>query len=53
MEYTISNMINRNYKLFRTKEGNWYVFPEVNLTTHNAVLMSLKLAINSKGKHGS
>lgn len=48
MEYSISNMSTQNYKLYRTKEGNWYDVPEVNPTADNAVLMSLKLAINSK-----
>jgi hypothetical protein len=48
MEYSISNMSTQNYKLYRTKDGNWYDVPKVNPTADNVLLMSLKLAINSK-----
>lgn len=35
-----------SYKLYRTKEGNWYDISETNPFADNTVLMSLKLAIN-------
>ena len=49
-EYSISNNTSQNYKLYKTKEGNWYDIPEANPTSEKALLMSLKLAINSQEK---
>ncbi len=49
-EYSISNNTSQNYKLYKTKEGNWYDIPEANPTSAKALLMSLKLAINSQEK---
>lgn len=49
-EYSISNSMDQNYKLYRTKEGNWYDIPDVNPVSENAVLLALKLAINSREK---
>ena len=48
LEYSISNMSTQNYKLYKTKEGNWYDVPELNPATDNAVIASLKLALNSQ-----
>ncbi len=48
IEYSITNFSNENYKLHKTKEGNWYDFPEENKTADKAMIMSLKLAINSQ-----
>jgi hypothetical protein len=45
-EYSISNNNTQNYKLYKTKEGNWYDIPEANPTAENAIILSLKLAIN-------
>ena len=51
-EYSIANLDGENYKLFRTKEGNWYDVPEANPTTNKAVLMTLKIAINLQENRG-
>ena len=50
VEYVISNHTSQNYKLYRTKEGNWYDVPDVNPTSEKALLMFLKMAINSQEK---
>jgi len=47
-EYSISNVSAQIYKLYKTKEGNWYDIPEANPAADNAILMSLKLTINSQ-----
>ncbi len=47
-EYSITNFSNENYKLHKTKEGNWYDLPEENKSADKAIIMSLKLALNSK-----
>lgn len=52
LEYSITNMSGENYKLYKTKEGNWYAIPEANKGADNAVLLSLKLAINSLENSG-
>ena len=49
-EYSISNSTPQNFKLYRTKEGNWYDISDANPTSEKALLMSLKLAINSQEK---
>lgn len=46
-EYSIRNSAGEIYKLYKTKEGNWYDVPEANIEAEKAVLLSLKLAINS------
>ena len=52
LEYSISNNTSQNFKLYTTKEGNWYDIPEANPTSEKALLMSLKLAnkFTKKGK---
>jgi len=50
LEYYISNHTSQTYKLYKTKEGNWYEIPDANPTSEKALLMSLKLAINSQEK---
>jgi len=47
-EYSISNTFGENYKLYKTKEGNWYDIAEANPIVDNSVLMSLKFSINSQ-----
>lgn len=50
LESSISNNNSQNYKLYKTKEGNWYDIPVTNPASEKALLMSLKLAINSQQK---
>lgn len=45
-EYFISNSSGENYKLYKTKEGNWYDVAEANKGVDNSVLMGLKLTID-------
>ena len=47
-EYSITDLNGENYKLYRTKEGNWYDISSANPCVHNLQLMSFKLAINSQ-----
>jgi len=49
-EYSISNNTSQNYKLYKTKEGNWYDIQEANPASEKTLLMTLKLAINSQEK---
>jgi len=49
-EYSISNSTPQTFKLYKTKEGNWYDIPDANPTSEKALLMKLKLAINSQEK---
>jgi hypothetical protein len=46
-EYSITNSAGENYKLYKTKEGNWYDVPETNKEADKSVLMSLKLGIDT------
>ena len=48
LEYSLTDLNGKNHKLYKTKEGNWYDIPEANFAVDNAVLMSLKSAINSQ-----
>jgi hypothetical protein len=48
LEYSLTDLNGKNHKLYKTKEGNWYDMPEANFAVDNAVLMSLKSAINSQ-----
>ena len=53
-EYSISGLNGENYKIYKTKEGNWYDIAEVNSGRDNLVLISLKSAIDlkeSKNQH--
>ena len=45
-EYSISNINGENYKIYKTKEGNWYDLAEVNSNRYNLLLISLKSAID-------
>lgn len=51
-EYSISGSNGETYKIYKTKEGNWYDIAEVNSSRHNLVLISLKSAIDLKEGHG-
>ncbi len=46
-EYFVTNCAGENYKLYKTKEGNWYDVPETNKGIDKSVLMSLKLGIDT------
>ncbi len=48
IEYSISEVNGENYKLHKTKEGNWYDLPDANKTADAATILSLKFAINLK-----
>jgi hypothetical protein len=45
-EYFITDSAGETYKLYKTKEGNWYDLPEANKGVDNSVLMALKLGID-------
>lgn len=42
------NSEKESYKLYRTKEGNWYDIAEVNFVGNIIILRALKLAIDNK-----
>jgi hypothetical protein len=46
-EYLITNSARENYKLYKTKEGNWYDVAEANIGIDKGVLLWLKLRIDS------
>jgi hypothetical protein len=46
-EYFITDSAGENYKLYLTKEGNWYDMEDANPDADNARLMEIKKAINS------
>lgn len=46
-EYFITNSAGENYKLYKTKEGNWYDVPEVNKGVDKGVILELKLGIDN------
>jgi hypothetical protein len=45
-KYFITDSAGENYKLYKTKEGNWYDVAEVNKGVDKSVLMGLKLGID-------
>lgn len=45
-EYFITNFTGENYKLHKTKEGNWYDFQEANIQIDKSVMLALKLGID-------
>ncbi len=47
-EYTITSGNGEIYKIYKTKEGNWYDMAVVNSSRHNLLLVSLKSAIDLK-----
>jgi hypothetical protein len=49
-EYFITNSAGEKYKLYRTKEGNWYDVEGANSGADFTVLRALKLAINNHEK---
>jgi hypothetical protein len=49
-EYLITNSAGEKYKLYKTKEGNWYDVEGANPGADFSVLRALKLAINSHEK---
>ncbi len=52
-EYSISDSAGNSYKLYRTKEGNFYYMPEENKGKNKFVLMSLKNGLNPIINDGS
>jgi hypothetical protein len=47
-EYFVTNSAGGNYKLYKTKEGNWYDMPDANMSVNQRKLMFLKVAIENK-----
>lgn len=46
-EYFITSPTRENYKLYKTKEGNWYDVVEANKSVDQRKLMFLKVAIDN------
>lgn len=47
-EYSITGSKGENYKLYKTKEGNWYDIADTTPVVNTPVLRALKLAIDNK-----
>jgi hypothetical protein len=47
-EFFITNSAGENYKLYKTKEGNWYDVPEANTGVAKSILLALKLKIDTQ-----
>ena len=47
-EYFVTNSAGENYKLYKTKEGNWYDAAEANKGVNKIILLVLKLKIDSQ-----
>ena len=47
-EYFVTNSVGENYKLYKTKEGNWYDAAEANKGVNKIILLVLKLKIDSQ-----
>jgi hypothetical protein len=47
-EYSITDVFGENYKLYKTKEGNWYEIKSANSSANHLLLLRLKKAINSQ-----
>jgi hypothetical protein len=47
-EYSFSGVNGENYKLYKTKEGNWYETDDKSSPSNSNVLRALKLAIDRK-----
>lgn len=45
-EYFITNSAGENYKLYKTKEGNWYDVQESNKGIDKGILLGLKLGFD-------
>jgi hypothetical protein len=50
-EYFITDSSSENYKLYKTKEGNWYDVNNVTLGNENRILGMLKIAIERLENH--
>lgn len=46
-EYFITNSAGENYKLYKTKEGNWYDVADANKSVDKAILRELKSSIDT------
>lgn len=47
-EYFITDTAGANYKLYKTKDGNWYDLPEANTGIPKSILLALKLKIDNQ-----
>lgn len=47
-EYFITSSVGENYKLHKTKEGNWYDIEAGNPNGNNSILRALKLAMDNQ-----
>jgi len=47
-EYFITNNSGENYKLYKTKEGNWFDVSEENSNGNKGTIRALKSAIDNK-----
>ncbi len=47
-EYFITDLSGKTYKLYKTKEGNWYDVPETNNGVDKSVLRMLKSSFDAK-----
>lgn len=47
-EYSISGINGEKYKLYKTKEGNWYETDDTSSPSNSNILRALKLAIDGK-----
>lgn len=47
-EYSITDSAGVNYKLYKTKDGNWYDLPEANTGIAKSILPALKLKIDNQ-----
>lgn len=46
-EYSIAASTGETYKLYKTKEGNWYDMPDANKSVNQRKIMFLKVALES------
>ncbi len=47
-EYSITNSSGQNYRLYKTKEGNWYDISERNSSVNSTILRALKSALDNR-----
>lgn len=47
-EYSITDSAGVNYKLYKTKDGNWYDLPDANTGISKSILLALKLKIDNQ-----
>lgn len=48
IEYAVTSQDNQHYKLYKTKDGNWYDVTGANTSANTILLMWLKTAINAQ-----